>query len=150
MKRVRILGVGSPSGDDQAGWLAVEALQDLGVQACGHVELDMLDRPGANLVPLLEHADRVILIDAMLGGGVPGQILRFDERDWSGYRQGLSSHGFGVLGALSLAQALGCLPPQLELYGIEIASANPGEAPGAAVRDAVRRLAATIAAGLGG
>ena len=144
MSRVRILGIGSPSGDDQAGWLAVEALQDIGVGA----RLDKLDRPGANLISLLEHAERVILVDAMQSSGAPGRIIRFDEQDWSGYRQGLSSHGFGVLDALSLAQALGCLPPRLELYGIEIASANPGETPGTAVRAAARQLAATIAAGL--
>ena len=144
MNRVRILGIGSPSGDDQAGWLAVEALQDIGVEA----HLDKLDRPGANLVSLLEHTERVILIDAMQSGGAPGRIIRFDEQDWSRYRQGLSSHGFGVLDALSLAQALGCLPRRLELFGIEIASANPGETPGTAVRAAARQLAATIAAGL--
>ena len=144
MSRVRILGIGSPSGDDQAGWLAVEALLDIGVKA----SLDKLDRPGANLISLLEHAERVILVDAMQSGGSPGRIIHFDEQDWSRYRQGLSSHGFGVLDALSLAQALGCLPPRLELYGIEIASANPGETPGTAVRAAARQLAATIAAGL--
>jgi len=144
MSRVRILGIGSPSGDDQAGWLAVEALLDIGVEA----SLDKLDRPGANLISLLEHAERVILIDAMQSGGPPGRIQGFDQNAWPDYTHGLSSHGFGVLDALSLAQALDYLPPRLELYGIEIASANPGEAPGTAVRAAARQLAATIAAGL--
>ncbi len=143
MSRVRVLGIGSPSGDDQAGWLAVEALLGLGVDA------SQLDRPGANLVSLLAGVDHVILIDAMQGGGAPGQVRRFERHDWRGYDQGLSSHGFGVLDALALAEALGGLPPRLDLYGIEIASAHPGAAPGRAVRTAAVRLAAGIAARLG-
>jgi hydrogenase maturation protease len=143
MSRARILGIGSPSGDDQAGWLTVDALQGYGIDA------SKLDRPGANLVSLLANADHVILIDAMHGGGAPGQIRRFERHDWRGYGQGLSSHGFGVLDSLSLAEALGSLPPGLELYGIEIGSASPGTAAGEAVQAAAQQLAARIAASLG-
>ena len=32
MSRVRILGIGSPSGDDQAGWLTIDALLAGGLQ----------------------------------------------------------------------------------------------------------------------
>lgn len=143
MSRTRVLGVGSPAGDDQAGWLTIDALLGSGLDAC------KLDRPGANLVSLLEGVGHVILIDAMQGGGAPGQIRRFGRHDWRGYGRGLSSHGFGVLDALSLAEALGCLPERLDLYGIEIASAHPGAAPGAEVRAAAALLAARIAAGAG-
>lgn len=145
MSRVRILGIGSPSGDDQAGWLTVDALLAAGVDG---VVLEKLDRPGANLLPLLENASRVILIDAMAGNGRAGEIRRFDRQDWPGYSGGLSSHGFGVLAALSLAQALGSLPPRLDVYGIEIGSANPGDEAGQDVQAAARRLAAMIAGSL--
>lgn len=145
MSRVRIFGIGSPSGDDQAGWLTVDALLAAGLDG---VVVEKLDRPGANLVPLLENASRVILIDAMAGSGRVGEIRRFDQKDWPGYCQGLSSHGFGVLAALSLAQALGSLPPRLDLYGIEIGSANPGDEAGQEVQAAAQRLAAMIASSL--
>jgi hydrogenase maturation protease len=142
MSGVCILGIGSPSGDDQAGWLTVDALLDLGVGAV------KLDRPGANLIPLLEKADWVILVDATQGSGRPGDIRHFGCDDWAGYGGGLSSHGFGVLDALTLAQALGSLPPRLDLYGIEIGSANPGGSPGDEVLAAALRLAERIAARL--
>ncbi|HMA10279.1 MAG TPA: hydrogenase maturation protease [Steroidobacteraceae bacterium] len=142
MSRACIFGIGSPSGDDQAGWLTVDALLGLGVGAV------KLDRPGANLIPLLEKADWVILVDATQGSGRAGDIRHFGRDDWAGHGGGLSSHGFGVLDALMLAQALGSLPPRLELYGIEIGSANPGGAPGGNVRAAALRLAQRIAASL--
>ncbi|MBS1147427.1 MAG: hypothetical protein H6R08_1603, partial [Proteobacteria bacterium] len=43
MSGVRILGVGSPSGDDQAGWLTVDALLAEGMQA-PRIDIQKLDR----------------------------------------------------------------------------------------------------------
>lgn len=148
MSRVRILGIGSPSGDDQAGWLVVDALLARGVQAGGGIVLAKLDRPGANLIPLLDGAAWVILIDAMQSIGSVGRIRHFGMEDWPAYSRGLSSHGFGVLDALSLARELGSLPSRLDLYGIEIGPANPGAQAGDAIEAAAQQLARRIAADL--
>jgi hydrogenase maturation protease len=145
MSQVRILGIGSPSGDDQAGWLVVDALQDAGLE---DVDIDKLDRPGASLIPLLAGVSHLILIDAMRGGGQAGDIRRFDQQDWPAYGQGLSSHGIGVLDALLLARELNALPPRIELYGIEIGAACLSETATAPVRHAARQLAGQIAASL--
>jgi len=145
VSRVLILGIGSPAGDDQAGWLVVDALRVLGVENLVGVVVDKLDRPGASLVAKFESAAHVVLIDAMQSGEAVGSIRRFDREDWPQYGGGLSSHGFGVLAALALARELGGLPSRLDLYGIEIASANPGEVPGEAIRTAVQELARQIA-----
>ena len=144
MNRVRILGIGSPSGDDQAGWLTVDALAACGVHADRELAIEKLDRPGANLISLLENTDWVILVDAMQSGGQPGRIRHFDRSEWPAYHHGLSSHGLGVLDALLLAQALVSLPPRLDLYGIEIGSADPDGEPGACIQQAARQLARHI------
>jgi hydrogenase maturation protease len=144
---VRVLGIGSPSGDDQAGWLVVDALLAIGVRATA-VEIQKLDRPGANLISLLGDAVRVILIDAMQSDAPVGHIRHFNANDWPAYRHGLSSHGLGVLDALALARELGCLPARLDLYGIEIGAANPGEQAGSDVRAAAQQLGQRIAADL--
>ncbi len=148
MSRVQVLGVGSPWGDDQAGWLTIDALLARGVRPGDGIFIEKLDRPGARLIPLLENASWVILIDAMQSGDRPGRIRRFDQQDWPGYRQGLSSHGFGVLDTLSLAQAMACLPARLDLYGIEIGSTAPGDEPGIAIQAAAHELAGVVAATL--
>jgi hydrogenase maturation protease len=146
---VRILGIGSPSGDDQAGWLTVDALLagDVHTTAEG-ILIEKLDRPGTHLISLLDDAAWVILIDAMHSHDAIGRIRRFGVEDWPAYRHGLSSHGFGVLDALALARELGSLPHRLDLYGIEIGSANPGEPAGNEIHAAAQQLARHIAAGL--
>ena len=148
MSTLRILGIGSPSGDDQAGWLTVDALLAEGVHTEGEVIIDKLDRPGAQLIGLLGGAARVILIDAMQSQDAVGRMRHFGVEDWPAYRHGLSSHGLGVLDALALARELGSLPPQIDLYGIEIGTANPGEAASQPIHAAARQLARTIAAHL--
>ena len=145
MIAVRILGIGSPSGDDQAGWLTVDALADHGVYAGDELVIDKLDRPGAHLISLLENADWVILVDAMQRDGPIGEIRHFDAEDWPGYSQGLSSHGLGVLDALLLARELGSLPSRLDLYGIAIGSANPDAHVRSEIRAAAAQLAQRIA-----
>ena len=149
MSRVHILGIGSPSGDDQAGWLTVDALLARGAGVGGNILIEKLDRPGASLVPLLEEAAWVILIDAMQGSRPVGHIQHFDQSAWPAYTQGLSSHGFGVLNALSLARELGCLPPRLDLYGIEIGSAMTGDQPAEEIQVAARQLAGIVSAEMG-
>lgn len=148
MSAIRILGIGSPAGDDQAGWLTVDALEASGVSrrfAPGQITSARLDRPGAGLISLLEDATWVILVDAMQSNGKAGEIRSFNPENWAAYSHGLSSHGFGVLDALLLARELGNLPPRLDLYGIEIGSASPGAAPGAPILAAAQRLARIIA-----
>ena len=144
---IRIFGIGSPSGDDQAGWLTIDALLARGVGRDGTV-IEKLDRPGTSLIPLLNDASWVILVDAMQSGDQPGCIKRFGAGDWPAYGRGLSSHGLGVLDALLLARELGGLPPRLDLYGIEIGLAGPGEQVGNTVQAATQRLARYIAADL--
>lgn len=143
--KVCVLGIGSPSGDDQAGWLVVDALLAEGVQPDAHVRIEKLDRPGASLLAQMDDVAWLILVDAMQGGGEAGHVRHFDRHDWLHYGQGLSSHGFGVLDALALAQALDRLPPRIDLYGIELATLQPVSEASAVIHAATRRLAHRIA-----
>lgn len=129
MTPVRILGIGSPFGDDQAGWLAIKALECSGRLdrlPPGHVSVVALDRPGMSLINYLNGAALAIIIDALRGSGPCGMIRRFDSAAWPEDSGAVSSHAFGVFSALALARELGCLPPKLVLYGIEVAQSFPG------------------------
>ena len=72
---IRIVGIGSPFGDDQAGWRVIELLRG---RLDDDVELVALDRPGAALVSWMEGSDRFILVDAVNPRGSPGRISRID------------------------------------------------------------------------
>jgi hydrogenase maturation protease len=148
MSHIHILGIGSPAGDDQAGWLTIDALFAAGLHSEDGLVIEKLDRPGTSLIPLLGKAAWVILVDAMQGSGPAGRIRHFDQTDWPQHTKGLSTHGVGVLDALSLACALGSLPPRIDLYGIEIGSANPGAPAADEIASAARQLAHCIAAAL--
>ena len=144
MSRVRILGIGSPSGDDQAGWLTIDALLTAGLQGDEGMIIEKLDRPGANLIPQLDGAAWVILVDAMQSSSPIGHIRHFGMEDWPAYSQGLSSHGLGVLDALSLARELGGLPARLDLYGIEIGPVSPCGQARSEIQAAAQQLARRI------
>jgi hydrogenase maturation protease len=151
VKPVRIIGVGSPAGDDQAGWWVIEALEGCGLrtQVWAQWVCSMtLDRPGAGLIPCLQGARRVFLIDAVQSAAVPGTVYRLGIGDLARYPGTLSSHGVGVASALDLARELGMLPAELALYGIGIGSGAPGTPSSPLVREAAHAVAREIVAAL--
>ena len=123
---VRVLGVGSPFDLDQIGWRLLEALQQsprLKPYLDEQLMLEVVDRPGVNLLRYFDQAQYVLLLDAVLDDDCPvGEAKRYslDEIRRSGQLQ--SSHGFGVQEALSLAETLGQLPKRLEIIGISVGS----------------------------
>lgn len=148
MTRVAIIGIGSPAGDDQAGWCVAHALQRSAWPdrpSC-QVSVTALDRPGTRLIRYLEGMDAAVLIDAMRSGREPGAIRRLDDPALLRQDSLASSHGLGVASALELARALDLLPETLILYGIEIGEVSFDAAPSAAVRHAAASVAAMIEA----
>jgi hydrogenase maturation protease len=113
----RIIGIGSPFGADQAGWRAIELLDEADLADC---ELIRLDRPGSGLLNYFEGAEDVVLIDAVLADEAPGSAVRLQRDNLSAAACRTSSHGFGVAEALQLAARLEVLPPRLLLIGIQV------------------------------
>jgi hydrogenase maturation protease len=122
---IRIIGVGSPFGADQAGWLAIDYLQSCQLNDC---ELIKLDRPGSGLLNYLGDADQVVVIDALMSSGRAGDVELLSRDDLAESPGLTSCHGFGVAEALALADQLGELPPQISLLGIH-ASEDQSSAP---------------------
>lgn len=120
--RVRLIGIGSPFGDDRFGWEAAQALRRsdaMNAVAPDRIEILFLDRPGAMLPMHWQEADIVILLDAVRSGAAPGTRHCLEARDLPGARALCSSHGFGIASAIGLARALGNMPARLLLRGVE-------------------------------
>jgi hydrogenase maturation protease len=123
---IRVIGVGNVwRGDDAVGLLVARRLRErLGPS----VEVIEAEGDGLALLDLIEGIDHVILIDAVKGVGQPGATVRLDlsaESRW-GTVAPCSTHAIGVADAIDLARALGRLPKQIILYGIEIESVDAG------------------------
>jgi hydrogenase maturation protease len=121
---VYVVAVGSPHGDDRAGWEVVERLRREGVPGVKAVLL----REPLDLLDELEGCRALVLVDACRSGAEPGAVVCldgvlacFDGAD------GRSSHGLGVAEALALAAALGRLPRSVTLVGVEAQTDRPGD-----------------------
>lgn len=122
---IRIIGIGSPFGDDGVGLAIARVLAESPPPNC---EVMAADRPGTALLDLLEGVAAAILIDAVRSGAPPGTIhqFRFDEFDRCAAHF-VSSHDLGVAAAVRLAQKLGRGPSAGRVIGIEIAAASTAQ-----------------------
>ncbi|QBR84804.1 hydrogenase maturation protease [Legionella israelensis] len=120
MNDIRVLGIGSPFGDDQVGWHVVNLLkQQIGPDS-GQLLITACDRPGTRILELMRSADKVFLIDAVMTGAPAGTLHYLKNEEIISFTNGLSTHGIGIIDAIEIGKALNELPKQIILYGIEI------------------------------
>lgn len=124
--RTLVAGIGSPHGDDQAGWQVIRELRD------SHLATDVefrITRSPADLLDWLEDRHNVIIIDACQGLGQPGEWRRLD---WPASELATcltaGTHDFSLPAALTLATQLNRLPSQVEIWMIEARTDQVGEA----------------------
>lgn len=127
---LKVIGIGSPFGDDRVGLLLIEQLrQATQLQSFleNGVELIALDRPGPNLLSHFEGLEKLLLIDAVVTGGQVGELHHWrDVAELENSCSSVSSHGLGLAQTLALARQLAMLPQQLHILGVEIDPAENG------------------------
>jgi hydrogenase maturation protease len=84
-----------------------------------------LCRTPAQLPTLLSDCESAVVLDAIITGQEPGQImaLSMDELEYHSCNRS-SSHGFGISEALELARILGQWPAALRIFGISVTDAS--------------------------
>jgi hydrogenase maturation protease len=82
---------------------------------------------GFGLAHVILQADRMILIDAVKGGGTPGSIYRFDIKDCPPYPDifKTSVHQISILEVINLSGLIGSTP-QTTIIGVEPMSLEMG------------------------
>lgn len=127
---VRIIGLGSTFGLDQAGWRMIDALaQGTAFTSfpTGFVSLRQCSDP-ARLAGLAVGAALVIIIDAVHAPEHAGELLRLTADDLHADGVRLSSHGHGVTEAMDLVRALDGASMRWVIFGIcGDMAATPGE-----------------------
>lgn len=119
MARTLIAGFGnSLRGDDGFGIEVIRQLERRGEIPSG-VELMEVGTAGIRLAQeLLTPCDHLIIADAMTRGGAPGSVYLLDVESVDQVRE-VDMHVAIPARALSVAQALGVLPPRVTLVGCE-------------------------------
>jgi hydrogenase maturation protease len=117
--RLLILGLGNIlCGDDGLGAVAIARLRERYEIPEGMSVLDG-GTLGLSLLPYLEDAEKVILVDAIRAEGPPGSFVRLEGEDVGPAVAGrLSVHQVGVADLLDAARWRGRLPEELVLLGL--------------------------------
>ena len=140
MRRLILLGIGSPFGDDTLGWQLLDALAETGLRLPGwQISFVKADRPGPGLLEYLKDTDAAVLIDAMQANDPPGTIRLVEPGQLRGHASPTSSHAMGVAESLALGEQLQMLPPRLHILGIQM-GAPPGPAAVAQARTVIVAL----------
>jgi hydrogenase maturation protease len=121
-----VIGAGNEfRGDDGAGQLAATRLRE---RLSGTVRVLSLPGQATELMAAWEGCDRAFIIDAVCSGAKAGTVHRLDAAQRPLPRElfRFSTHGFGVMEAIELCRALGSLPSNVTIYGIEGANFAAG------------------------
>ena len=139
-----VIGLGNPlMGDDGAGIIALERL--VADWALDGVELVDGGTWGMSLLPSIEDADRVIFVDAIVAGGVAGDVTVL-ERDRLPiyFTRALSPHQTDLRDVLAAAELRGTMPDDAVAIGVEPESVALGTALSVVVWDAIDPLVLTV------
>jgi hydrogenase maturation protease len=136
---IRVVGLGSPLGDDALAWEVVDRLRKLR-RWPDEVEFHAL-ASGQRLLDVVDGRGSLVLIDALTAGKDPGDILQFP---WPApglevLRPG-STHTMRPAEALLVAASLGLLPAQVTIWGIEGNCFSPNAPISPAVLAAIPEL----------
>jgi len=125
-ERILVLGVGNILLKDEG--VGVRVIEELENRYEFPENVRLLDggTQGLWLLPTLQLVDRLIVVDAVLGGGEPGTIYRLERQDLSNsLRAKQSAHDSDLVEALNLCSLLDTGPRTVTVIGIEPADIQP-------------------------
>jgi hydrogenase maturation protease len=137
----RVIGIGSHHGDDQAGWLVIDRLEELGYPRS-------LLQKAAQPVDLLDDVSPpqpLFICDACQGSDAAGAIhhWHWPTDSLTGLRT-CGTHDLPLPHVRELAHQLSWGPESIEIWGIEGGDWSPGSLPSSSVQAATRKVAAVI------
>ncbi|MGQ9497064.1 MAG: hydrogenase maturation protease [Desulfotomaculales bacterium] len=150
-EKIVVLGCGNLlAGDDGVGIEVLRRLEDEGVPP--GVALVEAGAPGLGLLDFMVGAEKVVIVDAVAGGGPPGEVVRWREDEVPALRgRALTVHDVGIREALAWGRraAPEAMPREVVVVGIRVAGTEAwhmglSPAVAAAVPAAARRVRAEI------
>jgi hydrogenase maturation protease len=121
---MRIIGLGSPNGDDSIGWRCLQSIEKELEELATQLDMVYCATPATRLIHLLQADVATILVDALLTDAEPARVYALDASELQ-QPDTLSSHQISVANILQLAAYLQRLPQQLHILGIAINPRRP-------------------------
>ena len=118
--RVAVVGIGNVLlKDEGVGVHVARALRE--AVGTDRADIDIIDGgTSPDVLLLVEGVRKLILVDAVKGGGAPGSIYRFHPDDIvSEERYVISAHQIGLLDSLRMLEYSGSKPDSIVIIGIE-------------------------------
>lgn len=138
-----VIGVGNPlMGDDGAGLAALDALRGWSFEPA----VDLLDGGtwGMNLLPFIEDAERLLILDAIDRGSAAGEVVVLEREALPRFfATKLSPHQIDLREVFALAELRGTLPAETVAMGVQPGRVEPGVALSPAVQAGLQALLAT-------
>ena len=146
--QVLFVGIGSPHGDDQAGWLVADLLS-LAVNDHHHVAIRKAKSP-IDLLHWLDGVQALIVCDACRGLAQAGDVARWEwpaeelnDVAWMG------THDVSLSSALALAECLQRLPARVIIWAIEGKGCSAFETLSPAASNGISKVVERITGELG-
>lgn len=149
------VGMGSPHGDDQIGWLVADRLREQVPPLTG-VLIRRAIVP-IDLVDWLDGFGHLYVCDACKTGAPLGELRRWDwpfarhvgtDDLWAfddfGVLRSTGTHDCGLGQVLCVARKLNWLPSRVTVWGIEAAEFEPNSPLSEQLRNAIPRIVDTI------
>lgn len=119
--KVAVIGMGNLLlKDEGVGIHVIQALEKASLDGCG--EFMIVDGGTCTdiLLQLPDGIEKLIVVDAVKGGGEPGSIYRFTPDDIAFERGTRTSvHQLGLSESLAMMEAARAKPPQVVILGVE-------------------------------
>jgi hydrogenase maturation protease len=131
-------------GDEGVGVHVIHRLMEMDLPP----EVELIDggTAGIDLLPVLERAERLIIVDAVCAGGKPGSIYRFrPEQIQENPVAAVSLHQLSLGEVWRAAHLLG-IQPEAVIIGVEPRHIAPGVELSQPLREALPRVISAVQA----
>lgn len=115
---ILILGIGNLlQKDDGVGSHIIRYINESDIKLPDDAEAIDGGTAGFDLVPLMQNRKKIIIVDALRVGDVPGSVYRFSPEHLTSSKEVYSLHDLGVREIIKQLQLLGD-SPEIEIIGV--------------------------------